>query len=717
MLAVFLLSCKKEMESGTGSLYGTVKAYGLEIPLSDCSVSLEPSGLSTKTFEDGEFGFDDLKSGYYTATISKRGYLDKSVIVKVNPGAITVIDIKLESATPYSLSVSELNFGDLQENMIISMYNNSDEECTYSISDVPSWMSLTTKTGTIRSLSTAQIEATVNRSAINYGKTTATLVFSFAGKVKMNLNVNASVEKVKLSAPTVTCSSSPAELKHTSLKITGTLNATGGQEVTEHGHCWSTSPNPTINNSRTRLGSRSSVGNFTSTITGLTANSKYYVRAYAVNAQGTSYSGQVTVQTPAVYTDKWNGAIASSFSMGSGTATDPYVITTGGELQLVKNYPSAYYVLGNNIDLNNYNWLPFEFYGNLNGKGYSILNLYISRISDNLGLFSELNGIVKNLTIKGINIQSPQSNQIGSIAGYMSGTASISNCSVVFEGNSKIKGNSDVGGIVGRLGYVNNSYAMYITDCKVTSSISEPVIIGNTNAGGIVGYMKRNGSLNKSLFVQNCHVNAPIYGGDYVGGICGRSDSGSNLEACSYNGTISGETYVGGISGGLDIITSYAYVNIINCKAIVTLNATNGYAGGIYGCGPAEIKVYGCYADGTVNCDTYSSKYVGGLAGYTEYTMYSAHMDSCYSTVKSDHPNFGGLCGGNDLRVENCASIFNDFSSYQSNCNTSCLNITQFLKETYSEYSQYWDFDNTWTWTGTVNGKTVNVSCPRLLWE
>ena len=29
----------------------------------------------------------------------------------------------------------------------------------------------------------------------------------------------------------------------------------------------------------------------------------------------------------------------------------------------------------------------------------------------------------------------------------------------------------------------------------------------------------------------------------------------------------------------------------------------------------------------------------------------------------------------------------------------------------------YWDFNNTWTWSGKVNGKTTNVSCPRLAWE
>ena len=29
----------------------------------------------------------------------------------------------------------------------------------------------------------------------------------------------------------------------------------------------------------------------------------------------------------------------------------------------------------------------------------------------------------------------------------------------------------------------------------------------------------------------------------------------------------------------------------------------------------------------------------------------------------------------------------------------------------------YWDFNRTWTWKGTANGKTVTAICPKLKWE
>ena len=34
-----------------------------------------------------------------------------------------------------------------------------------------------------------------------------------------------------------------------------------------------------------------------------------------------------------------------------------------------------------------------------------------------------------------------------------------------------------------------------------------------------------------------------------------------------------------------------------------------------------------------------------------------------------------------------------------------------------SEASKYWDFNRTWTWKGTANGKTVTAICPKLKWE
>ena len=71
----------------------------------------------------------------------------------------------------------------------------------------------------------------------------------------------------------------------------GNITSDGGSSVIERGVCWSSIPNPTILNSKTSDGR--DTGRFISNIKGLTANTGYYVRAYATNANGTAYGNQL----------------------------------------------------------------------------------------------------------------------------------------------------------------------------------------------------------------------------------------------------------------------------------------------------------------------------------------------------------------------------------------------------------------------------------------
>ena len=104
----------------------------------------------------------------------------------------------------------------------------------------------------------------------------------------------------------------------------GRLIYDGGSNVYVNGVCWSTSENPTIRDSKTSdsLG----VATFASYISGLTANTLYYVRAYASNKEGTSYGNQfsfttldVDIPTVATIGPQSNSAISSK---GGGTITN-----------------------------------------------------------------------------------------------------------------------------------------------------------------------------------------------------------------------------------------------------------------------------------------------------------------------------------------------------------------------------------------------------------
>jgi len=75
----------------------------------------------------------------------------------------------------------------------------------------------------------------------------------------------------------------------------GNVTSDGGYAVTIRGIAYGTLQNPTTANSSTSNGA--GTGFFTSMLTGLTASTLYYVRAYATNAMGTAYGTQVSFTT------------------------------------------------------------------------------------------------------------------------------------------------------------------------------------------------------------------------------------------------------------------------------------------------------------------------------------------------------------------------------------------------------------------------------------
>jgi uncharacterized protein (TIGR02145 family) len=99
-----------------------------------------------------------------------------------------------------------------------------------------------------------------------------------------------------VSLPTIT-TTAVSTITASSAISGGSISSDGGANITARGVCYSTTTNPTIANTKTTDGSGS--GAFTSTITGLTATTTYYIRAYATNSAGTAYGSQITITTTA----------------------------------------------------------------------------------------------------------------------------------------------------------------------------------------------------------------------------------------------------------------------------------------------------------------------------------------------------------------------------------------------------------------------------------
>jgi uncharacterized protein (TIGR02145 family) len=131
----------------------------------------------------------------------------------------------------------------------------------------------------------------------------------------------------------------------------GTVTNDGGSAVTARGVCWSTASNPTISHSRTNDGG--GTGIFTSTITSLSANTTYHVRAYATNSNGTNYGADIAFTTDPV-----------SVSDNDGNSYD--VIRIGSQVWMAENLKTTQLNDGSDIELaeNATEW------GNLTSVGY-----------------------------------------------------------------------------------------------------------------------------------------------------------------------------------------------------------------------------------------------------------------------------------------------------------------------------------------------------------
>ena len=125
-----------------------------------------------------------------------------------------------------------------------------------------------------------------------------------------------------------------SEITVNSVTSGGVITDGGGADITARGVCWSTSQDPTISGEHTTDGK--GTGTFTSQITDLDPNTKYYVKAYATNSVGTAYGNEVNFTTTAIVIPTVTTAtvtspgLTSAVSGGSITSDGYGAITAKG---------------------------------------------------------------------------------------------------------------------------------------------------------------------------------------------------------------------------------------------------------------------------------------------------------------------------------------------------------------------------------------------------
>ena len=112
--------------------------------------------------------------------------------------------------------------------------------------------------------------------------------------------------------------------------LNGQILSTGGSDATESGFAWGTDSSLTGGDTATTtLGSQTGTASFSESLTNLTPNTTYYMRAYAVNANGTTTGSILSLTTDSIPSTYYTLTYTAG-SHGSITGSSTQVIISGG---------------------------------------------------------------------------------------------------------------------------------------------------------------------------------------------------------------------------------------------------------------------------------------------------------------------------------------------------------------------------------------------------
>lgn len=413
-----------------------------------------------------------------------------------------------------------------------------------------------------------------------------------------------------------------------------------------------------------------------------------------------------------VRSEIWDGSTASSLS-GSGTESDPYLITDGSELaylaaqiELGSRFENSFFRLENDIylnDISNYDawdyifpqltpWTPIgsvsfdedeagdeiintsrSFLGNFNGGGHTVYGMFIDGVGDRpfdsgFGLFGCSGGIIENLNVDCAYASTNDS--LGALVGFMCGGA-ITSCT----SGGQIYGVWETGGIVGS---ANDGLIM---DCVNSAKVSG----AGGSAGGIVGDAS-------CTTIASCSNRGHVGAAFQAGGIVG-SATECEIERCSNIALVDGSCVIGGIAGDLylsELRFSYNASDVCTVFEPDYAEEEGFTVGGLcgYAEGDGEI-ISDCYNAGAVS----GSFNVGGLCGVLDG---NAQIVRCYSaeltTGQLDADALiGAIAPEASAGTENCLYLASEYGA-QSEFGAAATSEELMSESAYTGF----DFDEVW---------------------
>jgi uncharacterized protein YjdB len=240
-------------------------------------------------------GTTETEKSSVTITVSRtqkeKGSYKETFSITSNGGSQDITVTMTVSGVNMTIEPVELNFGTLTTELQLTLTNKGTQAIDYTVEPSNSWIVPEKQEG--KFTSTDRLKVMVNRASLSPGDCTGSLTINVKGElfvvpVKMNIVAN---EKPVVSI------AEPKNITYNSATFYGMIEAVGKDKVTQYGFCWDISSNPTISNSFSNLGDCSTPLNFDRVVSGLESSTTYYVRAYAQNSVGISYSSELPFTT------------------------------------------------------------------------------------------------------------------------------------------------------------------------------------------------------------------------------------------------------------------------------------------------------------------------------------------------------------------------------------------------------------------------------------